>query len=158
MRDRVIGEQVSSNFNLSEFTSRGREFAPGNRERYADLARRLQRIRDHVGRPVLIISGERKPDQNEAVRGAANSRHLPPEARAHNARDGVAADFTVPGFSVAQTYGLFQWVDANAAALELGGVEFYPKNNFIHVDTRSARSRWPDLSGRARYERERGAA
>lgn len=154
MRDRVSPEKVAANFNLAEFASQGREFAPGNRERYADLARRLQRVREHVNRPVLIISGERKPDQNATVKGATNSRHLPPETRAPNARDGVAADFTIPGFSPAQTYALFQWIDAHASDLGFGGVEFYPRNNFIHVDTRSSRSRWPDLSGRARYEGE----
>jgi len=158
MSDRVSKQAVTANFDLAEFASRGRELAPGNRERYADLAVRLQRVRDYIGRPIVIISGERKPDQNADVDGATNSRHLPPEARSRNSRDGVAADFIVPGYSREETFRLFQWLDKNASGLGFGGLEFYPKNNFIHVDTRTARARWPERSGRARYESEKALA
>lgn len=147
----VAEERFSPNFRASEFCSRGREFAPGNRERYRDLALRLQRVRDHVGRPIQVLCGERKPDHNADVGGERSSLHLPPEARPGHNRAGVAADFRVIGYTREETLGLYRWIDANAVSLGFGGVEFYPKSNFIHVDTRPNRARWPSDSGRADY-------
>lgn len=40
------------------------------------LCRQLQKIRDYVGRPVVINSAFRSPAVNKAVGGVKNSRHL----------------------------------------------------------------------------------
>jgi hypothetical protein len=151
----VKQEKWSANFWARELSSRGREFAPGTREQYRDLTvRALQPIRDRVARPVLVNCGQRFSDQNDAVNGATNSRHLPPADRAPGYRDGVAADFSVPGFSPDETYRLFVWICAHAEQLGIGATEFYPKGNFIHIDTRpsGALVHWADDSGRAAWE------
>lgn len=151
----VRNEKWSANFWARELCSRGREFAPGTRELYRDLTvRALQPIRDRVGRPVVITSGQRLSDVNDAVDGAPNSRHLPPADRSAGERDGVAADLSVPGFSQAETHRLFQWITQHASELGLGAVEWYPKGNFIHVDSRESTgvTHWADKSGRSAWE------
>ena len=151
----VRPEQWSANFNAREFASKGREFKPGSREPYRRLVlRALQPIRDHVGRPVLVVSGQRWPDVNGAVGGASNSRHLPPDDRAPDERDGVAADIRVIGFSQGQTHALYLWIVDHAEELGIGAAEFYPENNFIHVDSRNSSGlvTWADKSGRAAWE------
>jgi len=47
---------------------------------------------------------------------------------------GKAVDIRLPGFST-------RWVRDSALSLRRGGVGFYPKSNFVHVDTASVR-RW----------------
>lgn len=156
----VRREKWTANFGAHEFASRGREFSEGNRERYRRLAGVMQQIRDHAGRPVLINCGERKPDHNADVGGEPSSKHLPPEDRPDGRRDGVACDFHVPGYSADETYRLWLWIRDHAAELGIGGSDFYPASNFIHVDTRDA-SRlvtWGDDSGRSAWERGRGVA
>ena len=148
----VRNEQWTPNFWAREFSSRGREFAKGTRSDYQALAVILQRVRDHIARPITIVSGQRLRDHNDAVGGAPDSRHLPPQERANGASGGVAADFRVAGYSTAELHRLYLWLDARASDLGIGGLEFYPKGGFIHVDTRPNRARWPEVSGRARYE------
>lgn len=150
----VKREKWTANFWSQEFASRGREFAPGNREKYRELAGILQRIRDHVARPILVNCGERKPDHNAAVGGALNSRHLPPQDRPGGESGGVAADFHVPGFNAAETYRLWLWIRDNAGQLGVGGTDFYPKGNFIHIDTRPGPlATWGNDSGRLAWEK-----
>ncbi len=87
---------LSPNFTLSEFTSsqtaarRGIDNRPPADviEHLAELAAVLERIRAEVGKPIVINSGYRSFELNEAVGGAANSAHL----------SGWAADITIPGF------------------------------------------------------------
>ena len=86
----------------------------------------LQRLRDRVGKPLVINSGYRCQKHNKAVGGAKTSQHL----------YGTAADIRVPvGLTVPQ---LAQ------AAIESGfdGVGRYIRQGFIHVDVRGTRARW----------------
>ena len=155
----VRPERLSQSFNAVEFASRGRELAPGSRELYRALCvKALQPIRDHAGRVILITNGERKRDHNADVDGAPDSRHLPPADRSGGSREGVACDLRVPGYSARQTWDLFRWIDAHAESLGVGGCEFYPKGNFIHIDSRPNRARWPAKSGRAAWESREGVA
>jgi uncharacterized protein YcbK (DUF882 family) len=103
---------------------------------------------------VVVNSGQRLKDVNDAVDGEPNSRHLPPQDRSAGDRDGVAADFKVPGYSEAETHRLFLWITSHAGDLGLGAVEWYPKGNFIHVDTRNSSgvTHWAYKSGRAAWE------
>lgn len=72
--------------------------------------------------PFKVISGYRSPRTNtrlaRAGRGVArNSLHT----------RGMAIDIRVPGCSLKRLH-------ATAVALKLGGVGFYPKSGFVHVD------------------------
>lgn len=83
-----------------------------------------------VDAPVHIISGYRSSKTNDLLRRsggggvAKRSLHM----------DGMAIDLRVPGRDLAK-------VRAAALALSRGGVGFYPRDGFVHVDTGRVR-RW----------------
>jgi len=79
--------------------------------------------------PFNVISGYRSPESNalmhEASAGvAAHSLHM----------EGRAIDIRLPGIGLAN-------LRRAALALELGGVGYYPDDDFVHVDTGAVR-RW----------------
>lgn len=111
--------QVSKNFVLSEFQSRD----TGEVILDAELLRRLQTLRDRLGRPIVVTSGYRTPEHNRAVGGATQSQHL----------YGTAADITCAGISVAALY-------AAAETVGFRGIGKY--SSFVHVDVRQTPARW----------------
>jgi uncharacterized protein YcbK (DUF882 family) len=79
--------------------------------------------------PIDVICGYRSPETNAQLRRrskavAANSFHM----------YGKAADLRIPGCPVAV-------LNRFASNLEVGGVGYYPRSNFVHVDTGPVR-RW----------------
>lgn len=79
-------------------------------------------------RPFEIISGYRSPKTNNALRGksggvAKNSYHM----------QGKAVDLRLPGVSL-------KTVRKAALDLRMGGVGYYPKSGFIHIDSGAVRS------------------
>ena len=77
----------------------------------------------HPPSPISIISGYRSPQTNAALRKstsgvAKNSLHM----------HGRAMDIRIPG---SQTQEICQL----AVALHSGGVGYYPKSDFVHLDT-----------------------
>jgi uncharacterized protein YcbK (DUF882 family) len=85
----------------------------------------LARIHHRLGtnEPFQVISGYRSPLTNAMLHAnsegvAVHSLHI----------DGKAIDICVPGRSLAQLRGA-------ALAQQAGGVGYYPKSNFVHVDT-----------------------
>jgi uncharacterized protein YcbK (DUF882 family) len=96
--------------------------------RLLDLLHRINHALD-TAQPFNLISGYRSPatnawlaSQSEGV--ARHSLHM----------EGMAADVNVPGRSLP----LLQTV---ALAIRGGGVGYYPRSNFVHVDTGRVR-RW----------------
>jgi uncharacterized protein YcbK (DUF882 family) len=92
-----------------------------------DLLVRAQR-RLGTSEPFQVISGYRSPLTNAMLHAngegvAVHSLHI----------DGKAIDICVPGRSLAQVRGA-------ALALQGGGVGYYPRTGFVHVDT--GRVRW----------------
>lgn len=78
---------------------------------------------------IQIISGYRSPATNESLR--ANSSGGVAKKSLH--MQGKALDFRLAGVDLN---------DVRKAAIELkmGGVGFYPKSNFVHIDTGGVRS------------------
>ena len=73
--------------------------------------------------PIHLLSGLRSKKTNDALRAqgiktAKKSQHVL----------GRAADVTIPGVPVSE-------LKEEALDLESGGVGYYPKNKFVHVDT-----------------------
>lgn len=92
-----------------------------------DLLHRLSR-KLHTRRPLEIISGYRSPETNEALREissgvAQNSYHT----------KGMAVDIRLADRSLSDLY-------RGARALELGGVGFYARSRFVHVDVGPVRT------------------
>jgi len=95
----------------------------------ARLVALLEELRaDLGGVPLLVNSGYRPPAYNREVGGAGSSLHL----------DGLAADVAclqVPFARLAEA--------ADRLVGERGGVGLYRSQDFVHVDLRGERVRWP---------------
>lgn len=94
--------------------------------RLFDAIIKIQKALGHTGR-VNLISGYRSPKTNKMLskKGgvAKKSYHM----------QGKAIDFNLEGVSLAK-------VRRAAMQLKLGGVGYYPRSNFVHIDTGPVRS------------------
>ena len=89
---------------------------------------KLQKLRNILGKPLLITSAYRSAAHNKAVGGATHSQH----------RLGKA-------FDVVMTNQDPTHFESVAKAVGFTGFGHYPKSNFMHIDTGPAR-RWNDGS------------
>lgn len=91
----------------------------------AELIIVLQSLRDYIGKPITITSGNRCPEHNVNIGGTKNSYHV----------KGRAADIQVKGVSasVIQSYLDETYPDEY-------GIGFY--STFTHIDTRTNKGRW----------------
>ena len=92
-----------------------------------DLMAALSRKLD-ARRPFEIISGYRSPQTNATLRKASgkvakNSYHM----------KGMAVDLRLPGIRL-------KTLRKAALQLRMGGVGYYPKSNFVHIDSGTVRS------------------
>lgn len=102
---------LSANFSAREFTCHHCRLLVGPDLHLVDV---LQRVRNHVGLPLRIISGYRCRAHNAAVGGSTRSQHL----------SGRAAD--VPGWYAP----LAVWKEAGATGIGVRG------GLVVHVDVR----------------------
>ena len=138
-------EQLTRNYAAWEMMDRrsgpgihGRRWLTmGSHARYLRLtARTVQVIRDEVGAPVRVISGERAHSKT-----AKSSKHVPPEHRA-DAPDGeadAAADLATSVMPAADLACLALRL-MGQRAIPAGGVGVYP--GFAHVDNRGTVAIW----------------
>ena len=91
-----------------------------------DTLNKLQDLRTTLGKPMIVLSAYRSPEHNKAVGGAKASKHM----------EGTAFDISMANHDPASFI---------AAARKAGfqGIGTYPRSNFIHIDTGSARG-WGD--------------
>ena len=119
---------LTTNFSAIEFAS------PDTGECWIDmnLVKRLQDLRSHIGKPIIVTSGCRSVAYNRKVGGVRWSQHL----------TGRAADITC---TVLRIYDL-----AMAAALfGFHGVGIYPDRSFLHLDVRvTSGAKWAKYDGR----------
>jgi len=88
-----------------------------------DLMHNIENLIGKRSREFHIISGYRSPETNAKLR--KNSTGV---AKKSFHMRGKAIDIRVPGYDIAQ-------LRRAAMSLKSGGVGYYPKSNFIHVDT-----------------------
>ncbi|MCK6261809.1 DUF882 domain-containing protein [Vibrio sp. ZSDE26] len=122
--DYVEGELDRLNYLCRDF--RRNEVHPMDRR----LFDKISKIQTLLGTEaeVQIISGFRSPATNEALR--ANSNGV---AKKSFHMLGQAMDFRLEGVNLKQ-------VRDAALSLKSGGVGYYPRSNFIHIDTGPVRS------------------
>lgn len=80
--------RITRNFRLSEFLSPD----TGEAKMDMEVILRLQAVRDHFGKDVIVLSGYRTPAYNRKVGGHPKSLHL----------NGMAMDWYIKGVSVSE--------------------------------------------------------
>jgi zinc D-Ala-D-Ala carboxypeptidase len=109
------------NFEPAEMASKG----DGSIVLSCDAMDALQRVRDRLGVPLIITSAYRDPKHNAKVGGAKRSKHM--EGIAFDVRvDNVAPDALIEA--------------ARAEGFRAFGT--YPRQGFVHMDTRAADVSW----------------
>jgi hypothetical protein len=93
---------------------------------------KLQKLRDALGKPLVLTSAYRSPSHNKNVGGAKNSRHMQGDA-----------------FDVMMTNHDPYAFESAARNVGFSGFGFYQKSGFMHIDTGPERSwgkRWPMIA------------
>mgnify|MGYP006282664041 CR=1 FL=1 len=122
--------KLTQNFSKIEFESRdGSDMPDDVLNNLKELAKNLQKLRDHFGEPIHINSAYRSPAHNARVGGSPNSQHLL----------GKAADMSMKNYSPKQVSLVIEKM-INAGKISEGGVGLY--NGFVHYDIRGSRARW----------------
>lgn len=115
---------LTKNFKLSEFNCQG-QFPPGEFwDNIEEVAIQLQKVRDILGRPIIITSGYRTPEYNKLIGGAVRSQHLL----------GKAADSKCVGVN---TYKYLAYLIKYTNFQGFG-----ISNSYIHTDTRKIFTVW----------------
>ena len=122
--------QLENNFSLKEFRCKDGTDVPedlmGNVKK---LAKNLQVLRDHIEKPITIISGYRTPEYNKRCGGVKRSQHLLAKA----------ADIVVSGMTSLEVRNtIIQLI--KDGQMDSGGVGIYP--TFTHYDVRGRNNRW----------------
>jgi uncharacterized protein YcbK (DUF882 family) len=116
-----MGLKLTENFTLSEFAC---NCGCGIENEYIDnitkVAEQWQKVRDIVGKPLVVLSGIRCIGHNIASGGVEGSRHLV----------GKAADVTCPGIPSSKLFEI-------ARSLFRGCI-WYKGNHFVHGDVRTS--------------------
>ena len=93
------------------------------------LCENLQALRDHLGKPIRVISGYRSPKYNRRIGGARRSQHMVAKA----------ADIKVSGMSPAEVKAEIVKLIKEGKMMK-GGVGLY--RTFTHYDVRGRNARW----------------
>ena len=97
-----------------------------DRKLLALLVRLREKLELRGGDKIGLISGYRSPATNAALRSAGGAHTGVASQSQHML--GKATDITIPGVTLDRLHGA-------ALALGGGGVGFYPRDGFVHVDT-----------------------
>lgn len=126
--------RLTANFSLEELTRSttaqrlrlDNTPPPGFLPQLQATAEMLQRIREHLQRPVIVTSAYRGPEVNKAVGGVTSSDHT----------RGQAADIVVPSFGT--PYQVAKALAPHIDALGIGAIilEGVKGKQWVHVSTR----------------------
>lgn len=89
----------------------------------SSLLYKLQKLRDEIGKPIIVTSGYRTKEYNNKIGGAKNSQHML----------GKAADIKINGLSPDE-------IAIIAEKIGFGGIGIY--KTFVHLDVRQIKTRW----------------
>ena len=122
--------KLTPNFSLHEFKCRdGTEVPKEYMANVQELAENLQVLRDHIQKPIIVISGYRSPDYNKKIGGARRSQHM----------SANAGDIIVNGMSPDEVKAeIVQLI--KDGKMKKGGVGLY--TTFTHYDVRGFNRRW----------------
>jgi len=122
--------KLTNNFSLNEFRCNDGSLPEGELlANCQELAENLQVLREHLGKPIRVISGYRPPAYNTKIGGAKRSQHL----------SAKAADIKVSGMAPAEVHAVVIKL-IKAGKMRQGGVGKY--STFVHYDTRGTAARW----------------
>ena len=122
--------QLTKNFNLKEFRCKDGSDVPEELlENVQELADNLQIIREHVGKPIRVISGYRSKTYNRRIGGARRSQHMLAKA----------ADIKISGLSPSEVKEIIVFL-IKEGKIKSGGIGLY--RTFTHYDTRGRNARW----------------
>ena len=123
-------QQLTRNFTVEEFTRKCPDTLPPHfLSNLNKLGHNLQVIRDHINKPIIVISGYRSFRCNTRVKGAKYSQHM----------HAKAADIVVKGMAHRDLQRVILKLIREKKISE-GGVGFY--RTHVHYDIRGSRSRW----------------
>jgi len=122
--------KLEDNFSLSEFRCRdGRDVPEELMDNVRLLAQNLQVLRDHLDKPIRIISGYRSPNYNKKIGGAKKSQHMTAKA----------ADIKISGMTPAEVKDVIILL-IKEGKMHSGGIGLY--TTFTHYDVRGRNARW----------------
>jgi len=122
--------QLTTNFKIEEFDCHDGTKVPSSLFANVNaLAHNLQVLRDHLNKPIKILSGYRSEAYNKKCGGASRSQHL----------QAKAADIKVEGFTPEQLKGIIEELQREHF-MKQGGIGLY--DDFLHYDIRGNAARW----------------
>lgn len=122
--------KLTENFSVHEFKCRDGSVVPEDlMSNVQELAENLQVLREHIGKPIIVISGYRSPKYNRKIGGARKSQHMKAKA----------ADIVVPGMKPDEVREVILAL-IKEGKMKKGGVGRY--TTFIHYDVRGWNARW----------------
>ena len=125
-----MATKLTENFSLSEFKCRDGSNVPDDLLANVQLlCDNLQVLRDHIGKPIHVISGYRSPKYNRRIGGARKSQHMLAKA----------ADIKIKGMSPKEVKAAIVQL-IKEGKMHIGGVGLY--RTFTHYDVRGRNARW----------------
>ena len=122
--------KLEENFSLSEFRCRDNSDVPDElMDNVRLLAQNLQVLREHVGKPIRVISGYRSPKYNRKIGGARKSQHMLAKA----------ADIKISGMTPEEVKAVIVQL-IKEGKMHVGGIGLY--RTFTHYDIRGWNARW----------------
>tara|TARA_B100000131_G_scaffold213207_1_gene204980 strand:- start:4682 stop:5092 length:411 start_codon:yes stop_codon:yes gene_type:complete len=123
-------DRLTDNFRLSEFKCKdGTDVPEDLMENVQLLCDNLQVLRDHIGKPIRVISGYRSPKYNRRIGGAKRSQHM----------QAKAADIKVKGMTPSEVKAEIVKLIKEGKMMS-GGIGLY--TTFTHYDVRGRNARW----------------